>query len=323
MDTAPLSQSKSDNTLLPQPVVFSFLSRPDATSLADRRRNPAHMLNKLGEPLSDVEAQKAENAFGNEEGINFEKWSEYWRKVHGPRFTYVEAPDDKSLAVLKRYDQLHRLPAGPSSDFPAPYEPPLDADNRLFPTVIGHIPQYRRPAWDGAAYLVFEHRVEIPVLFSSARVIEKILPEDRVIFRDIAPMIADQFILKEGKKDDEAVTLIKTHVRAQTMLDRDAFQSRWLKANAALFQRSPEIFSTVSRYVQLHNAGGTKPGEHFFDPDMSVIDGISLTSFSTVASLERFLTSNAYHELLEAEAAISEPSGGEFWTAINFSVIQD
>ena len=136
-------------------VIFSFLSRADSTPLSQRRRGEGFMLDHEGHPLADPSADPAANAFETNPNINFEKWGEYWRKVHGQRFIFAEQPGDKSLERLQRYDQIHRVASGPTNFVQPPYRVPLDDRGALFPTVIGNIPDYLRPRWDGVAYLNF------------------------------------------------------------------------------------------------------------------------------------------------------------------------
>ncbi|MDD2658045.1 MAG: hypothetical protein PHD04_05395, partial [Candidatus Pacebacteria bacterium] len=176
-------------------VVFSFLSRADSTPLAERRRAPGHVLDRNGEAMTDPAIDPSANAFESDPNINFEKWSEYWRKVHGVRFTYAEDGQDRSMDRLQRYDQIHRLAAGPTNLAPLPYAPPVDADGKLYPTIIGHVEPYRRPRWDGVACLAFETVDDIGAVLASDRVRTKILPEDQAIFRDIAPFLSRQFVI--------------------------------------------------------------------------------------------------------------------------------
>ena len=69
-----------------------------------------------------------------------EKWK-YWRKIHAVRFTYRDGTKDRSMALMLRYDQVHRISSGPSSLRPPPYEVPLGPDGQLYSTVVGRIPR--------------------------------------------------------------------------------------------------------------------------------------------------------------------------------------
>lgn len=298
-------------------VIFSFLSRTDATPLHERRRSPGHVLDRNGEEIADPAADPSAHAFGGDPNLNFETWGDYWRKVHGVRFLHTEDPDDRSLDKLLRYDQIHRIAAGPSSSSPPPYQPPLDADDRLFADVIGHLPPYHRPPWDGAAYLVFADVDDIGVVLGSERVRTKILPEDRTMFREIAPLLARQYVILPSAGGRDAITLIRTHVR-RPELDRDTFQTRWLHDQADRVLAQPDTQRLVRRYVQLHNIGPQAEGTPFFHVATAPIDGISLMAFASMTDAEEFLVSDAYRRMTEAEAEIASLECSDYVTGLNF-----
>jgi hypothetical protein len=304
----------------PLTVIFSFLSRADATPLAFRRRGEGHILDATGNVLPDPAANPAANAFEADSNINFEKWSEYWRKVHGVRFVHMEDTDDRSFERLLRYDQLHRFPAGPTSLTPPPYIAPVDENGRLFPTIIGHVPPYRRPRWDGVAYLNFATLEDIAQVLGSERVRSKILPEDRAMFRDIAPILSRQFIIIPNAAGTDTVSLIKTHVR-RAGLDRAEFQREWLHHHADLVPAQPATRDLVTRYVQLHNIGPEAEGAPFFHPETSEIDGVTLMGFANVGDAEIYLQTDDYRTIMEDERKIANEDLGEYWTSINFVIV--
>jgi hypothetical protein len=304
----------------PLTVIFSFLSRADSTPLDQRRRAEGHILDAEGRVIADPAADPNANAFESNPNLNFEKWGEYWRKVHGVRFVHVEEADDRSLDRLLRYDQIHRVAAGPTSLTPPPYDVPVDGSGRLFPTVIGHIPPYRRPRWDGVAYLNFEAVEDIATVLANERVRTKILPEDQTIFRDIAPVLARQFILMPSPSGKEAISLVITHVRRPD-LDRETFQRRWLNDHADVVLAQPDTRRLVQRYVQLHNTGPTVKGEPFFHPETSRIDGVTLMGFASMNDVEEFLQTDGYRTIIESERALCVPDAGEYWAALNFGIV--
>lgn len=136
----------SDRPLI---VLCSLLSRADNTPLAERRRADGHILDHAGEVIIDPAADASANAFEGNPNLNFEHWSEYWRKVHGVRFIHAEEPDDRSLERLLRYDQLHRFAPGPTQTDAPPYRAPVDDEGKLWRTVVGHVEGYQRPAGTG------------------------------------------------------------------------------------------------------------------------------------------------------------------------------
>lgn len=296
-------------------VVFSFLSRPDSTPLDQRRRGEGFMLDHNGSPMMNPATDPSTNAFGSDANVNFEKWGEYWRKVHGERFVYVEDPNDDSLKHLQRYDQIHRLPSGPTNFMMPPYRAPVNDKGALFPTVIGHIADYRRPRWDGVAYLNFARSEDIPLVLGTPRVRFKILPEDLTIFRDIAPILAKQYIVKPSGTGGEAVALVETHVR-RAGLEREEFQRLWL-LQAGGIMASPDAARYVKRYVQLHNIGPRSPGQPLFHPQSSLIDGVTLMSFANMNDLESYVASSA----MNVESDIMDDGQRELWAGLNYTVL--
>lgn len=302
-------------------VLFSFLSRADSTSLDQRSRAAGHTVGLDGKPLVDPAADPTANAFAPNPNISFEQWGEYWRKVHGVRFLHPDDDDDRrTIDLLLRYDQIQRLAPGPTSLNPPPYRPPLDDRGQLFNTIIGHVEPYSRPAWDGVAYLNFASLDDLGAMLGSERVRRKILPEDQAIFRDLAPVLARQFIILPNPAGNDAITLVKTHVRREG-IDRETFQRLWLSDHATVVSRQPDTSRWVRRYVQLHNIGPVREGEPFYHPATSRIDGVTIMSFASMKDVESFLLSDSYAEILQAERSIAAPESGEYWTGVNFSVV--
>lgn len=319
--TSSSSSTGADVGAAPLTVLFSFLSRADSTPLDQRSRADGHIVGGDGKPLSDPAVDPTANAFAPDPNIGFEHWGEYWRKVHGVRFLHPDETDDrKTIDLLLRYDQIQRLAPGPTSLNPPPYRPPLDDRGQLFDTIIGHVEPYRRPAWDGVAYLNFASLDNLGAVLGAERVRRKILPEDQVIFRDLAPVLARQLIILPNTAGNDAITLVKTHVRRDG-LDRKTFQRLWLHNHATLVLRQPDTSRLVKRYVQLHSIGPVIEGEPFYHPATSPIDGVTVMSFSSVKDAESFLLSDGYAEIEQDERSITVPDAGEYWTGITFSVV--
>jgi hypothetical protein len=307
----------SDEPLI---VLCSFLSRADNSPLQERRRGDGHVLDAQGQVIADPAADSAANAFEGNPNLNFEKWGEYWRKVHGVRFTYAEEPDDRSLDRLQRYDQFHRFAAGPTQTNTSPYSAPVDDSGHLFPTVIGHIAPYQRPRWDGIAYLNFASLEDISVVLANERVRTKILPEDRTIFRDIAPVLSRQYILLPSASGNDAVTLVKVHVR-RADLSRAGFQHWWLHEHADTVLTQMDTPRLVKRYVQLHNIGPTEASQPFFHPETSGIDGVTLMAFANLNDLEDFLQSDSQRVISDSEATMTAAGTTEYWTTLGFVLV--
>ncbi|MDX7990738.1 hypothetical protein [Xenorhabdus littoralis] len=303
----------------PLTVVCSFLSRADNTPLSERSFADGHLLDHNNNVIVDPSENPSDNAFEGKPNINFEHWGEYWRKVHGARFIHPETDVDVSiLEKLIRYDQLHRLAAGPTQTDTVPYRVPVDESGKLWSTVIGHIEPYRRPDWDGIAYLNFSSEEDIPLLLGSERVVQKILPEDKTIFRDIAPLLSKQYIVIPSEHGNEAITLVKTHQR-RSNIDRIEFQEWWLGKYAAEVHKRNEETKIIKRYVQLHNIGPTEEGQPFYHKYTSSLDGVSLLSFSSINDLEDYLRSPLYQDLIAFEATKNETT--EYWTSTSITLV--
>jgi EthD domain len=305
----------------PLTVLFSFLSRADSTPLDLRSRADGHIIDVNGRVIANPAGDPSANAFESDPNLNFEKWGDYWRKVHGVRFLHSDEDEDReTIGRLLRYDQIHRLAPGPTSLNPPPYRPPLDAKGRLFDTIIGHVEPYRRPLWDGIAYLNFANPADLETVLGSDRVRRKILPEDQAIFRDLAPFLARQFVIIPNAVGDDTIVLVKTHVRRDE-LDRESFQRRWRQHHAKVVIGQPDTRRLVKRYVQLHNVGPETDGQPFFHPATSRIDGVTVMAFASAKDVETFLLSESCASIDKAEQSIAVPEAGEYWTGVTFTVV--
>ncbi|WP_045959037.1 hypothetical protein [Xenorhabdus poinarii] len=303
----------------PLTVLFSFLSRSDNTPLSERSRGEGHTLDNNGNIIDDPSINPQENTLEGNPNLNFEHWGEYWRKVHGIRFIHPESDDDaKILDKLVRYDQLHRFPAGPTQTDTPPYHASADQYGKLWPTVVGHIEPYQRPSWDGVAYLNFKDASDISLVLGNERVINKILPEDKAIFRDIAPLLAIQYIIIPAASGNEPITLVKIHKRKKGT-SRSDFQTWWLGSFSEEVKKVNESNKLIKRYVQLHNIGPTEEGKPFYHKYTSSIDGVSLFSFDSINDLEDYLRSRENRDLEKIEKSEGETT--EYWTAIGIVLV--
>jgi hypothetical protein len=301
-------------------VLPAFLSRADSTPQADRPRDPKNVVGHDGHPIANPDADPSALAFEPNPNLAYEKWDEYWRKIHGMRFTYEDGPEDKSMAVMLRYDQVHRVPGGPTSHFPPPYTAPVDAHGRLHSRIIGRIPAYKRPTYDGFAYMAFKSLEHLTLSFGSGKFPAKIVPEEQVMFRSVPHMIAREHILIASPHHREAVSVIKVH-RRNPARSREEFQKRWLHAHAALVLSKPASHQYLRRYVQLHNIGPAKEGDLFWHPVGSTWDGISVLSFDGMTDAEDFLMTQCNVAIEADEATFIDHDGSEYWTALNYNII--
>ncbi|MFJ4373909.1 EthD domain-containing protein [Pseudomonas japonica] len=312
--SAPLQRAGDE----PLTVLCTLLSRADNTPLHQRRKGPLQMLDLYGEVLGDPATTP--NAFEAQPNLNYEKWTEYWRKTHGPRFTHALPIQADGRHPLLRYDQIHRVSAGPSSLRPLPYLPPLDADGRLFDTVIGHVPEHERPEWDGIAYLGFANTDALQVTFGHEEITRAILPEDQVIFRELCPILCRQHIVIPNPTSRESILLISL-VRRAPALGREQFQQRWLHDYAPRLLAQPATQRLVRRYVQLHNIGPVDADQPLYHEVGKDIDGVAITAFATITDLEEFLGDPQIAALLHDQAQLIDPQRHEYWTALAFQVV--
>lgn len=300
-------------------AMTGFLARADASPLAQRGRDPDNLVGRDGKPIADPAANPGAIALESDPNISFEKWGEYWRKVHGVRFTYADEPSDKTLDVLARYDQIHRIPAGPTLANSPPYLAPADAQGKLYPGVIGHIPEYKRPRWDGIAYLNFHSADDIGALFGE-KFKTKILPEDQALFRQVAPVLSRQFIRIASKDSRDPIVLVYTHSR-RSDLTRDVFQEDWLGRHNKVVMEQPSTKALVSRYVQLQNIGGTEAGQPFYAEPTASIDGITLMYFRSMNDAEDYVMSDGFKAMAADLQRISDQTKSDYWTALDYVVV--
>ncbi|SEA86011.1 EthD domain-containing protein [Variovorax sp. YR216] len=307
------------STSQPLIAMTGFLARADSTPLSQRGRDPNNLVGRDGKPIDDPAANPSAIALESDPNISFEKWGEYWRKVHGVRFTFADEPSDKTLDVLARYDQIHRIPAGPTMANSPPYLAPADAQGKLYPGVIGHIPEYKRPRWDGIAYLNFHSADNIGTLFGD-KFKNKILPEDQALFRQVAPVLSRQFIRIASKDSRDPIVLVYTHTRRPD-LTRDQFQKDWLGRHLNVVMAQPSTKTLVSRYVQLQNIGGREPGQPFYAEATSAIDGITLMYFRSMNDAEDYVMSDGFKAMSADLERIADKTRSDYWTALDYVVV--
>ena len=98
-------------------------------------------------------------------------------------------------------------------------------------------------------------------------------------------------------------------------LSRAVFQQRLLGEHAETVLAQPATHEFVRRYAQLHNIGSTQK-----DPEGSKIDAVSILGFACLNDVEDYLVS-ADHAAIEASETALAGEGSEWWTAVNYSVI--
>src|SRR5437660_1085141 len=71
-------------TTKPLIVTPTLVSRADATSWAERPHDDASAVDRSGREVEHPASHPGELAIEAEPNLAFERWDEYWRKVHGP-----------------------------------------------------------------------------------------------------------------------------------------------------------------------------------------------------------------------------------------------
>lgn len=294
-------------------VTPTFLTRADRTPRAERPLDPGSTRGRHGQAIENPDAEPAEIALEADPNLAFEHWDEYWRKVHGPKFAYEEPGTDNEPVL--RYDQVHRFAGGPSSYFRPPYLAMVEADKKLVSDPPAQVPPYQRPRWDGFAYIAYAAEADIDRVLKQPQYDQRIIADEQTAFRLITREITREYILLPSPRHRDPISLVKLHYR-RPELSRAEFQARLLGQHAALVIAQPATHAYVRRYAQLHNIGSTQA-----DPEGSLIDAISVLSFASVNDVEDYLVSDDYQAIEADEATFIDLNRSEFWTGLNYSVI--
>jgi len=293
-------------------VTPTFVSRVDATPRGERPQDSGASKSRHAHEVHLPNWRPHALALEGDPNLAFEHWDEYWRKVHGPKFAWDE-PGSSSALVL-RYDQVHRLPSGPSSFFPPPYRAMVAEDGRLPADPHKRVPDLARPRWDGFAYITYAEQADIEATLKQEKFAERIVADEQVAFRMVTREITREYILVPSARHRDPVSLVMIHMRAPG-LSREEFQRRLLREHAPLVLAQAATGEFVRRYAQLHNIGSTQK-----DPEGSKIDAVSVLSFASLNDVEDYLVSDDYAAIAASlDALLGE--GSEWWTGVNYSVI--
>jgi hypothetical protein len=320
----PIDFARSDNlhrppigttqgsTTTPLIVTPTFVSRVDDTARGERPQDAGASSSKHGHEVHFPNWRPHALALEDNPNLAFEHWDEYWRKVHGPKFAWDEP--GSSGALVLRYDQLHRVASGPSSFFAPPYLAMIDADGKLPSDPHKHVPALQRPRWDGLAYITYAEQEDIEATLKQDKYAKRIVADEQVAFRMVTREITREYILIPSARHRDAISMVRIHMRSKE-LSREQFQQRLLHEHAQLVLGNPATREFVRRYAQLHNIGATQK-----DPEGSQIDAVSVFAFASMNDVEDYLVSDSYAAIDASEKAISG-EGSEWWTALNYSVI--
>jgi len=293
-------------------VTPTFVSRVDDTPRGERPQDSGAAKSAHGHEVHFPNWRAGALALEGDPNIAFEHWDEYWRKVHGPKFAWDE-PGSSSAKVL-RYDQVHRIASGPSSAFPPPYRAMVDDSGRLPSDPWQRVPPFRRPRWDGLAYIAYADEADIEATLGQEKFAKRIIADEQTAFRMVTREITREHILIPSERHRDPVSLVKIHMR-RPELSRAAFQTGLLHDHADVVMAQGATGELVRRYAQLHNIGSTQT-----DPEGSKIDAVSILSFACLNDVEDYLV-HADHMTIQASEDALAGEGSEWWTAINFSII--
>lgn len=293
-------------------VTPTFVSRVDATPRGDRPQDAGSAKSRHGHEVHLPNWRPHALAIEGDPNLAFEHWDEYWRKVHGPKFAWDEPGSSSELVV--RYDQLHRIASGPSSAFPPPYRAMIDDHGLLPADPWQRVPAFDRPRWDGLAYIAYAEEADIERTLRQDKFAKRIIADEQTAFRMVTREITREYILIPSARHRDAVSLVKIHMR-RPELSREVFQQRLLHDHARLVMAQPATGEFVRRYAQLHTIGSTQK-----DPEGSKIDAVSIFAFASMNDVEDFLVSGDAATIAAAEAELIG-EGSEWWTALNYSVI--
>lgn len=293
-------------------VTPTFVSRVDDTPRSDRPQDSGSAKSRHGHEVNLPNWRAGALALEGDPNVAFEHWDEYWRKVHGPKFAWDE-PGSSSAKVL-RYDQIHRIASGPSSGFPPPYRAMVDVSDRLPSDPWKRVPEFKRPRWDGLAYIAYAEQGDIEATLGQEKFAKRIIADEQTAFRMVTREITREFILIPSKRHRDAVSLVKIHMR-RPELSRDEFHQKLLGGHADLVLAQGATRELVRRYAQLHNIGSTQA-----DPEGSKIDAVSILSFACMNDVEDYLLHADHAAIVESEGALAG-DGSEWWTAVNYSLI--
>ncbi len=144
---------------------------------------------------------------------------------------------------------------------------------------------------------------------------KRVVADEQTAFRMVTRSITREYILLPSPQHRDPISLVKIHHR-RPELTREAFQERLLRQHAEVVLAQAATHTYVRRYAQLHNIGATQA-----DPEGSRMDAISVLSFASMNDVEDYLATTDYQTIETDEATFIDFDQSEFWTGINYSVI--
>ena len=164
------------------------------------------------------------------------------------------------------------------------------------------------------AYIAYAHEDDIEATLGQEKFAKRIIADEQVAFRMVTREITREFILIPSAEHRDPISLVKIHQRLPS-LSREEFQERLLHQHADLVMSCGATHQHVRRYAQLHTIGSTQE-----DPEGSKIDAVSILAFASLNDVEDYLVSEEHGRIEVSERSLAG-EGSEWWTAINYSVI--
>lgn len=190
----------------------------------------------------------------------------------------------------------------------------IDEDGLLPADPWKRVPDFKRPRWDGLAYIAYADEDDIKTTLGQDKFAKRIIADEQTAFRMVTREITREHILIPSERHRDPISLVKIHMR-RPELSREVFQQRLLSTHADVVLAQGATRELVRRYAQLHNIGSTQT-----DPEGSKIDAVSILSFACMNDVEDYLVHEDHAEIEVSENALAG-EGSEWWTAVNYSVI--
>lgn len=133
-----------------------------------------------------------------------------------------------------------------------------DADERLIADPAARVPQYKRPYWDGLAYIAYQSEEDVTETLGQEQYAQRIIADEQTVFRKVSRQLAREYIfIPSARRHRDPISLVKIHYR-QPSLTREEFQYRWLHEHADRILASAATQEYVRRYAQLHSFAMTQ-----------------------------------------------------------------
>ena len=309
-------------TVKPKVMNPILMSRADNSAPDDRRKKGlGTTVDKNAQEIERPDLHPEQIALESNPNLMFEHWDEFWRKIHGPRCSYQDGPDDTFFAGICGYIQVHRLPAGPSCYFAPPYKAMTEPDGSLVKFVGDKIPPYRRPLQDGLVYWLAPTVKDLLPIDTCPKAVNKICPEGNIFVRNGIPSLSAEYVIVPSKTADWApICTVKTHYVKKDGMGKKELQNYLLHTHADFIKDGELGKRKIERFAYILNMN-EKPDEPFYSDDAANLAGISVTFFKNMKDCEEYYGSEEYQKVACKESEILDMEMSEWWTGIVYQVL--